>query len=104
MQADLHQGLFAIQLLLEPVQGLPDRLSSSEFNFRHIQELTCSAAACGKALCPLVQWTGRLPVPQLPFGFEPMLLVTARLLSLREPNLVGLFRDRCRGWGCALQL
>jgi len=52
----------------------------------------------------VAQLTGRLRVPQLPFGFEPMLLVTARFLSLREPNRVGFFRDRRRGWGCALQL
>jgi hypothetical protein len=52
--------LFALQFLLEPAQGPLDRLSSSEFNFRHIQELTCSAAACGKALCPLWLWCGNL--------------------------------------------
>ncbi len=36
MEADLHHGLFAVQFLLEPAQGLLDRLSSSEFHFRHV--------------------------------------------------------------------
>jgi hypothetical protein len=50
MQADLQQGLFAVQLLLEPAQGLLDRLSSSEFNFRHIVESICNAANHGSNL------------------------------------------------------
>ena len=43
MQADLQQGLLAVQLLLEPPQRPLDRLSSSKFNFRHIAVLICRA-------------------------------------------------------------
>ena len=42
----------------------------------------------------VTQLPGRLRQPQLPFGFEPILLVPAQDLSEREPNGVGLFRGR----------
>jgi hypothetical protein len=42
---------------------------------------TCPGTEAGDYRLPLpfvAQWTGRLRVPQLPFGFELMLLVTVR--------------------------
>ena len=50
MQANLQQGLFAVQFLLEPAQRLLNRLSFSKFNFRHIQGLMGGTAVSGTGL------------------------------------------------------
>lgn len=48
--------------------------------------------------------SGTLRVLQLHLSLEPVLLITARFLSLRKPNRIGLFCDyRMRG-ACSLWL
>ena len=52
----------------------------------------------------ITQLPARLHLPQLPFSFEPSLLVAAWCLSEREPNLVGPFCDRRLRRNCSLWL
>ena len=67
--------------------------------------LPCRIPPCGKAgtLAKAeflnLQSNGLLHGLQLLFSLEPMFLVMARLLSLREPDFIGLCADFRLGWG-----